>query len=267
MSLSSGKADRTVAVSQKKYLVWNLELKSQCPVKTAAIDSYRHSALLEGERNMDKAIKQQVRDLLSRRKVNELLDLCEKDRRFWSAVRLFLYETDDSICWSAIEVTAELMKRWWKAGREEKVREYIRSLMWLLSDESGGIGWSAPQTIAEIIVAIPELLEPYSIMAIARALEEPPLVKSGLWAMGHLGKRISESVGLVEDMISDVFISDEPETLGLAAWAMGEVGFAPALPFLEALKDRQEPVRIYIDGDFHEKLLGLWAKEAIDKIE
>ena len=215
---------------------------------------------------MDKAIKQQVRDLLLHRKVDELLDLCEKDRRFWSALRLFLYETDDGMCWSAIEVTAGLMKRWWQAGKKEKVREYIRGLMWLLSDESGGIGWSAPQTIAEITVAIPELLEPYSIMAIARALEEPPLVKGGLWAMGHLGKQVSESVGLVEDMVSDVFVSDDPETLGLAAWAVGEVGFTSALPFLEALRDRQELVRIYVDGEFKQKPLGWWADEAIRKI-
>ena len=215
---------------------------------------------------MDKAIKQKARDLLLHKNFNDLLDLCEKDRRFWSVLRLCLYETDDSIRWSAIEATAGLMKRWWQAGREEKVREYIRGLLWLLNDESGGIGWSAPQTIAEIIVAIPELLEPYGGMAIARALEEPPLVKSGLWAMGRLGKRIAEVVGLFQNMILGVFESDEPETLGLAAWAMGEAGFAPALPSLEALKDSREPVRIYIDGEFQEKPLEWWTKEAIRKI-
>ena len=67
-------------------------------------------------------------------------------------------------------------------------------------------------------------------------------------------------------MVSDVFVSDEPETLGLAAWAVGEVGFTSALPFLEALRGRRELVRVYVDGEFKQKPLGWWAEEAICKI-
>jgi len=63
-----------------------------------------------------------------------------------------------------------------------------------------------------------------------------------------------------------VFQSDNPEVLGLAAWAMGEVGFTPALPYLEKLIGRSEKVRIYLD-DFCEKNLGEWAKEAKNKIK
>ena len=47
------------------------------------------------------------------------------------------------------------MQRWWQSGKHEKVRIYIRTLQWSMSDESGGIGWNYPQTIAEIIVHIP----------------------------------------------------------------------------------------------------------------
>jgi hypothetical protein len=63
-----------------------------------------------------------------------------------------------------------------------------------------------------------------------------------------------------------VFLSEDAETLSLAAWAMGEVGFKAALPFLEKLSDRKEPVRIYVEDGFYEKTLGQWAREAITKI-
>jgi hypothetical protein len=47
---------------------------------------------------------------------------------------------------------------------------------------------------------------------------------------------------------------------------MGEVGYAPALPLLESLKDREEPVQIYIDGDFCQKTIGEWSRDAIAEI-
>ena len=128
------------------------------------------------------------------------------------------------------------------------------------------MGWSAPQTIAEIVVYIPELLEPYGSVMVSRALEEPALVMGGLWGIGRLGRQIKEAVESFQDSVLGVFESENPETLGLAAWAMGEVIFKPALPYLEKLKDWKKPVRIYIDGHFDEKAVGQWAQEAIDKI-
>ena len=80
------------------------------------------------------------------------------------------------------------------------------------------------------------------------------------------GQTLAEAVEFFHDMVLAVFLSDDAETLGLAAWANGEVGFKPALPFLERLLERKEKVQIYIKGYFHEKPLGQWAKEAIAKI-
>jgi len=223
--------------------------------------------LIGKEQVMDVSIKQQVTLLLQQRNYEGLLKLCKKDRRFWKALQLCLYETEASIIWPAIETIAKLMKSWWQAGQEEKVREYVRKLLWSLNEESGGIGWNAAQTIAEIIVYIPQLLEPYGSMMIASTLEEPLLVKNSLWSVGRLGKRISQTIRLFQDMLLNVFKNEDHEILGLAAWAMGEIGFVPSLPSLKKLTDRKEPVCIYIDGNFLEKTLGVWAKEAIIKID
>lgn len=215
---------------------------------------------------MQKSVKQQVRNLLDRRDCEGLIELCEEYRQFWNELRFRLYDIDERLRWPAIECVAKFVQHWWQVGRKEKVREYIRTLFWSIKDESGGIGWSAPQTIAEIIINIPELLEPYGSMMIAHTFEEPPLIKGGLWGIGRLGKQIAESVEFFREKILAVFENDDPETLCLAAWAMGEVGFKPALPFLKKLSGGKERVRIYIGGDFHEKSLGEWAGEAIAKI-
>jgi hypothetical protein len=216
---------------------------------------------------VDKTVKQQVRELLYQRDHDRLIELCEENRKNWIELRFRLFDMDEKIRWSAIEAVAQFMKHLWRKGKAEKVRVYMRNLFWSLNDESGGIGWNSPQTIAEMIVNIPELLDPFGSMMIAHTLDEPPLVQGGLWGIGRLGKRVAESVDFFEDLVLAVFKHDDSETLSLAAWASGEVGFRPALPFLEKILERHEAAQIYFDGDFHEKQVGQWAREAIEKIE
>jgi hypothetical protein len=215
---------------------------------------------------MKEVIKAEVKELLEQKEYERLVDLCVIDRHAWQEVRFRLYDTNERIRWAAIEVTAKLMKRWWQLKQREKVRNFMRNLFWSMSDESGGIGWSSPQTIAETIVNIPDIFDPYGCMMIAYSIEEPALLKGGLWGMGRLGKMLSDSVEFLQEKILAVFESDDPEILGLAAWAMGEVGFRPALPFVEKLRELNEPVRIYMESDFSEKPLWQWAEEAIKKI-
>jgi hypothetical protein len=216
---------------------------------------------------MDKSIKQQVEDFLRKKDYDRLLDLCERNRHFWQEVRFRLYDIDERVRWPAIETVAKLMKRWWESGKEDRVRQYIRTLFWSISDESGGIGWSAPQIIAEIIVNIPEIIDPYGRMMIAHSIEEPPLIKGGLWGIGRLGRQISESLDLFKEKLLTVFDISDVEILGMAAWAMGEAGFKPALPFLEKLRNNTENVQIYVNSFFCEKPLNQWIEEAIAKIK
>jgi hypothetical protein len=215
---------------------------------------------------VDTSIKQTVDALLLHRDSNELLRLCQTDERYWHVLRLYLYETDENLRWPAIEAVAELMGRWWHEGGRERVYEYIRRLLWLLNDESGGIGWGAPEAIAEMCARIPELLEPYGHIMISYVLKGQGLLNGSLWAIGRLGKQVKEILCTYQDEVLAAFDNDEPETLGLAAWAMGESDFAPAVPHLEMLRDRKEMVRIYIHGHFQEKPLGEWANEAVAKI-
>ncbi|MFC2035860.1 DVU0298 family protein [Chloroflexota bacterium] len=215
---------------------------------------------------MDTLIKLQVKALLIQKDYSELLRLCQRQRRFWRTLQLCLYETDENLRWPAIKAVAELLKTWWCKDDREKVQEYIRNLLWLLNEESGGISWSAPETIAETIVSIPELLEPYSSIMIARAFEGSSFFNGGLWAIGRLGEQIMETIVFFQDKVFAAFGSDAPETLGLAVWALGEANFTPALAYLTMFRDREELVRIYIDGYFQEKSLGNWSSEAIAKI-
>jgi len=215
---------------------------------------------------MDRQVKKHVERLLLERTHDQLIRLSEIDMRYWKEVRFRLYDLNDNIRWAAVETVAGLMQRWWESGKKEKVRNYIRTLFWSLNDESGGIGWSSPQTVAEIIMHIPELADPYASMLIAHTFDEPPLVKGALWAIGRMGNIAFDSVNFFREKILHVFQEDDGETLGLAAWAMGEVGMKEALPHLRLLQKNDHDVHIYIHGEFVQKTVGAWASDAIKKI-
>jgi len=208
------------------------------------------------------SLRRQVERCLANRDYMALINLSKQESRVFTVLRSSLYATDEAIRWPSIEAVGWLMHSWWLDGRKEKVRDYIRRLMWSMSDESGEIGWSAPQVVAETISATPELLEPYGSMMIGRAFCEPMLVKSGLWAVGRLDGLIKDVVLPFQDDILKSFHSDDTETLGLVAWAAGGIRLHPALPFLEHLEKRQDVVRIYIQSRFCGRPLGDWAKEA-----
>jgi hypothetical protein len=207
-----------------------------------------------------------VEALLIQRNYGELSRLVPTDKRYWYTLNRFLNEKDGILRWRAIESVGCLMNKWWCEGDKEKVREYVRRQLWALNEESGSIGWSAPEIIAETIIHIPELLEPYGSIMLTHALRGEAIIDGVLWAIGRLGRQIREAVASFQDEVLAVFESNNPDILGLAAWAMGRTEFLPALPELRNLSDRTERVRIYIDGDFQEKPLGIWALEAIRKI-
>jgi hypothetical protein len=216
---------------------------------------------------MNKSVlKREVADLLRKRDFINLLGRCESNRQYWQEIRFRLYDLDEVIRWSAIETVARVMEQWWDAGNEEKVRIYIRTLFWSLNDESGGIGWSSAQTIAEIITQNPVLIDPYGSMMISHCIDEPPLLKGCFWGIGRMGSLIKDAVKSFTDEILGVFTNDDFEVLGTAAWAMGEAKFALTAPYLEKICIRSEPVTIYIDGNFSKKPVGKWAEEALMRI-
>jgi hypothetical protein len=88
--------------------------------------------------------------------------------------------------WKAIETMGAIARG---ASPEQMVvlRETIRRLIWSMTDESGGIGWSAPEMMGEIIRNNPgEFLDLVPILWSFR--EEELFTASVLWAMGRIAE-------------------------------------------------------------------------------
>jgi hypothetical protein len=116
--------------------------------------------------------KAEVRELLVRRDRSAVETWIGEVRNPDRLVVSLTYDNDELIRFRAIEAVG------WVAGqlaREslEKVRDNLRRLFWLMNDESGGLGWHAPEVVGEILVNVPELIVEYAHRLPSLFAEEP----------------------------------------------------------------------------------------------
>jgi hypothetical protein len=112
----------------------------------------------------------------------------EIDRKVLSTLIRFSYDKETLVGWRAIKA-AGLVARTVVKTDHEFLRDTCRKLLWSLTDESGGIGWSAPEILGEIVSADPVRFDDI-IPLIAQVYEvEEDFFRSGvLYALGLIAK-------------------------------------------------------------------------------
>ncbi len=177
-------------------------------------------------------------------------------RQVISPLLSFLFSTDETVKWRAVTavgiVVAEMAER-----DLEAARTIMRRLMWSLNDESGGIGWGAPEAMGEIMARHGQLAEEYHCILFSyirddcNRLEHDLLECGVLWGLGRLAQ---ERPHLLEGFIrySDPYLrSRNPTQRGLAAWTLGILGAAfPPETIAHLLKDHTQTT-IYEQGSLH----------------
>jgi hypothetical protein len=151
--------------------------------------------------------KARVRKILDNRDFNALEKWAGETR---SALRLLFsitYDDDVTIRYRAIEaigVTAAFIAKY----DLEQVRNFVRSLIWLMTEESGGIGWHAPESIAEVCIRVPVLADEY-IRLLPQFLSEDSFVPSTCGALRRLAS-LSYDLNINQDTLrAAVSNSDE----------------------------------------------------------
>ncbi|MDH4319793.1 MAG: HEAT repeat domain-containing protein [Desulfobulbaceae bacterium] len=164
----------------------------------------------------------------------------------------------------------------------EKSRIFMRRLLWSLNDESGGIGWGAPESMAEAMVYHNGLAEEYIHMLISymrgdgeellqhgNYLEHELLQRGLLWGicrMAGLKARMLIERGVREDIMPYLRSSDN-EVRGLAARACGLLQISEAIEELEKLAVDESPLRFYEDGMVSSHSVGEFASKALAMLD
>ncbi len=143
--------------------------------------------------------KEKVRAILVARDFEALNDWANKTRAPLRRLFSLTYDNDVLIRYRAIEAIGRVAMSTAEYDME-KVRVFIRGLIWLMTEESGGIGWHAPETIAEICVRVPTLFEEYAKL-LPQFLEEESFVPSTCGALHRLAPL---TPGLIHDHTSSL---------------------------------------------------------------
>ena len=124
----------------------------------------------------------------------ELADLAQDcDHQIITSLLSCISNPDEFIRWRAISAFGTSVAAC--AQRDlETGRRIIRRLMWSLNDESGSIGWGAPEAMAEIMFGKEQLALEYAHILISyiseevNFLEEIRLQQGVLWGIGRLAQ-------------------------------------------------------------------------------
>lgn len=159
---------------------------------------------------------------------------------------------NENIRWHAIVAMGVTLAR--LADEDmEKARIVMRRFMWSLNDESGGIGWGAPESMAEAMRRHQGLAEEYCHILVAFMreegfyLEHPPLQCGLLWGVSRLAEsRAALMLQKEADRYLPPYLKEQDETVrGLAAYALATLASKRACQELPDLAGLPPTVSIY----------------------
>ena len=224
--------------------------------------------------------KHKVLELLNGRDLvfvlDELRQFAAKDAV--NALFSAICREDPHVRWFAISCMGEAVARLAEVEMEE-ARIVMRRFLWSLNDESGGIGWGVPESMAEVMCRHAGLAEEYIHMLISYMREdgeeicqdgnyiEHPLLQRGLlWGAARLSD-CRPALLLAKGAAADIppyLASEDATTRGLAALAAGNLQLKAAEPVLLRLTGDPAGLSLYRDGVLSETTVGALAQMALE---
>ena len=197
-------------------------------------------------------MKRNLRELLVQNRLDEIADLAAGRRRVLGILRSLTFDRDRLVSWRAVEAMGVVADRLADQNPDAVIEE-LRGLFWLLSEESGGVCWHAPEAMAEIVRRRPAQFSSYiSITATLineMADEDLDNFRPGiLWAIGRLGPLAAGTIDEVLSAIEASLDQPDPQARGMAVWCLGQIGRADLLEGHAELFDDSAPVTLYEDS-------------------
>ena len=221
-----------------------------------------------------RGLKQIVRNLLNADAFeSSLSEFCMLPaRQVINPLFSFLVNSDEKLRWRAITAMGAVVENLARKDMES-ARVILRRLMWSLNDESGGIGWGAPEAMAEVMARHEGLAREYSRMLISymdyegNFLEYEGLQRGVLWGLVRLARVRPQMVAEAGGHLQKYLESSDATIRGLAAWASGLLRIEDARPMLQLLVTDDSLLRLYIDHEFTQLRVQDLAAKALTLLE
>jgi hypothetical protein len=191
-----------------------------------------------------------------------------------------LCHTDELVRWHAVSGFGFVVP---EIGAEdlEQARTVMRRFLWMLNDESGGIGWGVPEAMAEVMFHSRPLAGEYLHMLVSYSVDDGPglfqdgnfleldLIQEGvLWGLCRVAPVYrNDLVNLkIDASLACYFHSSNARVRGLACRLTGQLGLRGCKDHLLALREDKHPLRIYNEGCFEKSTVGDLAGVALEQL-
>ncbi len=188
-----------------------------------------------------------------------------------------LYNVDERLRWHAVSAFGNVVPRIARQDMEA-ARIVMRKFLWSLNDESGGIGWGAPEAMAEIMLHHELLAREYLHMLVSYIREDgpelfqegnyielPQLQQGVLWGIARLcpvyGQNLLE-MGAATSLRHYLY-ADDGSVRGLAVRCLGLLGEKSVIREFPQLAEDQYPIRLYRDGEIENLTVAALARQAL----
>ncbi|MDO8735867.1 MAG: hypothetical protein Q7K29_02135 [Thermoleophilia bacterium] len=212
---------------------------------------------------MATSLKNELKNALLAEDYGRVATLAQKDKRTFGKLVALAYNKDDLLCWRAIEAMGAAAAAVAPDNRET-VRNVVQRILWSAREESGGMGWSAPELLAEIAIAAPRYFPdiPPIIISLHADDEEKVFLKGVLRATGRMGEAGITGIPDCDDVIRMSLRHEDPEVRGLAVWAASRAG-VEANDTIRAMTGDDSELRLYEEGELVMTTVGALAREAL----
>lgn len=202
-------------------------------------------------------LKKLIHRSLESNNLQNLLAVSKEPRKVISQLIRIAYDKETLAGWRAIKAIGVIAKEKVKTDYDF-LRETVRKLLWSLSDESGGIGWSAPEIIGEIVSSDPDRFRDIiPLIAEVYSVEEKVFRPGVIYAMGRVAESDPESVLEQKDLIIKALFDDNPltrvyalEALNLIKGLLNSQEAQSVKKFIEALQTDRSEVWVYKNDGF-----------------
>lgn len=173
----------------------------------------------------------EVRAQLLAGQLEALIPLVSQHRRLLSYLTALSYDLDPLISQRAIQAFGLAAKQL-AADDPDFVRNHFRRLVWLLNDESGGIGWRAAELLGEALfhchALFPEYL-PILISLLDMEPEDAPRFQSSvLRAISRVAQVDSSAMQAARPLLLPLLQNPEPQVADLAGQCLNLLDQKPS---------------------------------------
>ena len=214
------------------------------------------------------SLKNQIRELLASGDLDQVSELAVARRRTLGQLVSLTFDSDPLIVYRAMEATGLSALRLGEID-PDSVWEHLRRLLWMISEESGGICWHAPEMMAEIVHRLPDQFSEYLEVtaSLILTMEEEDLE--------HFKPSVIRAVGLLRDIpeglrpdllpaIRSALDSTDAQSRGMAVWTLARIGEIELIAERNELLSDTGEVDHYHDGEFRKTTVAGMTRSVLD---